>query len=547
MANDAPERDAWAEVNALFHDAIALAPAARAAFIDRAAGDERVKAEVRSLVAAHERSAGFLDRPAAAPRDTAIASGGTQTMNDEPERPVRVGAYEIRGVLGEGGMGVVYLAEDVRLGRPVALKAVAPRHAGDTTRMARLRREARAAAALHHPGIATVFALEEIGDRVYIAGEYVPGETLREELARGPLDPVRAIDTATAVARALVAAHDLGIVHRDLKPENLMRTPAGEIKILDFGLARLSDPSATDAALTGEGVAIGTPAYMSPEQIRGEAVDARSDLFSLGVVLYELVAGVRPFAASTPASTIAKILESDPEPLRPDPRGGSSSGSAARRHALAGLKPAAAAQLERAVMLCLRKRPGDRFPSARHLVAALEETRAAVVSGSHAGAVPPPTPAAGGTAPVSDARWWWRFHQIAAAVGYALLVIPLWRVRDLSAAGTPLFVAGLAGATAAGAVRLHLWFVSRLDPSSRSEHERRASSWRSAGDVLMTTVLAAEGIMAMVARENWGVLLIAAAVATLISFVLIEPATARAAFGEARPSDNHSRSDVHRP
>ena len=200
--------------------------------------------------------------------------------------PERIGHYLIRGVLGEGGMGVVYLAEDSRLGRTVALKAVAPQYVGDPARRERLRREARAAASLQHPGIATVFALEEIDDHLYIAGEYVPGETLRDELARGPLTPARAVETMLAIARALAVAHERGVIHRDLKPENLMRTPAGDMKILDFGLARVHDPVSTDATLSAEGSVLGTPAYMSPEQIRGKTVDGRADLFALGVVLY---------------------------------------------------------------------------------------------------------------------------------------------------------------------------------------------------------------------------------------------------------------------
>jgi hypothetical protein len=327
---------------------------------------------------------------------------------------------------------------------------------------------------------------------------------------------VRAIDTALAVARALAVAHDVGIVHRDLKPENIMRTPAGEVKILDFGLARFHDASDADARLSGDGTVLGTPAYMSPEQIRGATVDARSDLFSLGVVIYELVTGVRPFAGSDAASTIARILESEPDRLRD--------------RTTAAMPSAALGQLERVVMTCLRKRPSDRFPSARHLIAALEEARAAMAGGAlRPGAADVGDTAARGD---GDALWWWRFHQLAATVGYALLVVPLWRVRDLSAAfGTLLFVAGLAGATGAGAVRLHLWFVSRLDRSSWHEHHRRAAPWRTVADALMVVVLAVEGVIALLARENWGMLLVAAAVAVLVSFALVEPATSKAAFG----------------
>jgi hypothetical protein len=335
----------------------------------------------------------------------------------------------------------------------------------------------------------------------------VPGETLREEIARGPLDPLRAVDTALAIARALVVAHDVGIVHRDLKPENVMRTPAGDVKILDFGLARMIAAAPQDPGLTAEGVAIGTPSYMSPEQIRGDAVDSRSDIFSLGVVLYELATGVRPFRGSDTASTIARILESEPEP------------------------PAPAGEIAAVVRTCLRKRPGDRYPSARHLIAALEETRTALLSP----AASTRSPERHGMTGDENALWWWRFHQLAATIGYALLVMPLWRVRDASAIGTTLFVAGVAAATGAGAVRLHLWFVSGLDRASWHEQHRRAAPWRLVSDVLMFAVLAAEGVVALVGREDWGMLLVAAAVAVLVSFALVEPATARAAFREPDP------------
>ena len=423
--------------------------------------------------------------------------------------PERIGHYLIRGLLGEGGMGVVYLAEDSRLGRTVALKAVAPQHVDDPARRERLRREARSAASLHHPGIATVFALEEIDDHLYIAGEYVPGETLRDELARGPLTPARAIETMLAIARALAVAHERGVIHRDLKPENVMRTPAGDVKILDFGLARIHDSVSTDATLSADGSVLGTPAYMSPEQIRGAAVDGRANLFALGVVLYKLVTGVNPFAGHDPASTIARILEAEPERLR--------------QRAPPNASAVTIGHLERIVQTCLRKRAEDRFLSARELVAALEDAQDA--------RAPTPEPAATSR----RAMWWWKFHQAAATIGYALLLLPLWRLRDFSEPlGTPLFVGGLVGATAAGAVRLHAWFASDLDRARWRREQRQSAPWRLAGDVLMTSVLAVEGVIALLARETWGMLLVAASAAVLVTWAVVEPATTRAAFDEDR-------------
>ena len=495
---DPSDRDAWTRIGDLFHRAIELPTEERDAFLARATDDDTVRREVLSLLNAHNRATDFIEKSA---------------VRLDEDIPERIGHYLIRGVLGEGGMGVVYLAEDSRLGRTVALKAVAKQHVGDPARRERLRREARAAASLHHPGIATVFALEEIDDHLYIAGEYVPGETLRDELARGPLTLARALETMLAIARALAVAHERGVIHRDLKPENLMRTPAGEMKILDFGLARIHDAVSTDATLSADGSVLGTPAYMSPEQIRGAAVDARADLFALGVVLYELVTGVNPFAGHDPASTIARILEAEPERLR--------------QRVPPNAPAVTIGHIERIVQTCLRKRAEDRFLSTRELVAALEDAQNA--------RAPEPAPEPEPAATSGRAMWWWRFHQAAATMGYALLLVPLWRLRDFSEPiGTLLFVGGLVGATAAGAIRLHAWFASDLDRARWRRERRQSAPWRAAGDVLMTSVLAVEGVIALLARETWGMLLVAASAAILVAFAVVEPATTRAAFDEDR-------------
>ncbi|HET9360692.1 MAG TPA: serine/threonine-protein kinase, partial [Vicinamibacterales bacterium] len=425
--------------------------------------------------------------------------------------PDRVGPYRPLRVLGVGGMGVVYLAEDTRLGRTVALKALAPWLVDNAAQRERLRREARAAASLNHPGIATIYALEEIDDNVYIASEYVPGETLRDEIARGPLEPLRAIDTMIGIARALAAAHQRGIVHRDLKPENVMRTPDGDVKILDFGLAQSSDlPSAPSVPSRGV-MTFGTPLYMSPEQIRGDAVDQRSDVFSLGVVLYELVTGATPFASADPKSTIA-----DDAP-----------GHVSRislRH------------VERVVLVCLRVSPEARFASAADLLRALEEARSHLTSADHDRKAAP-VPA--GPAPrEGHAIWWWQFHQAAATLVYLLLLIPLWRVRDLApwSSGTLLFVVGLVGVVIASALRWHLWFAVRLDPAAWHDQHGRSRRWILAGDALFVVILVSVGVFSLLAERHWGILLLAAAAAVLVSFAVIEPATARAAFGQTYPS-----------
>jgi serine/threonine protein kinase len=491
---DRPDPAAWARINDLFHRAIELPAEQRPGFLEHAEPDPGIRAEVLSLLDAHARADGFIETPAGRIAPVAV--------------PETIGVYRIERVLGQGGMGVVYLAVDTRLDRTVALKAVAPAFSGDATKRDRLRREARAAASLNHPGIAMVYALEEIEGELYIAGEYVPGETLRDELARGPLPVQDATATIAAIARALSAAHQRGIVHRDLKPENIVRTPDGGIKILDFGLARMRESGTGTANLSADGAAFGTPAYMSPEQIRGGPADARSDIFALGIMLYECVTGTNPFAGSSPASTIARILESEPPRL--------TEGSVA-------LPAGSIAGLERVVLTSLRKAPDARFRSADELARALDDLLTGPGPSSHE------TRAAHGDTS-SRAVWWWQFHQGAAVVFYGVLVVLMWRARHIApgSAGTLLFLAGLVGAIVASAVRLNTWFTLRLDAVAWRAHEGRTRALRASADVLFAAALAAEGIRSLPVDEHWGVFLVAAAAAVLVSFAVVEPATRRA-------------------
>jgi hypothetical protein len=350
-----------------------------------------------------------------------------------------------------------------------------------------------------------VFALEEFEGQLYMVSEYVAGPTLRDELAQGPLPVHRAIDTVATVARALAVAHARGIVHRDLKPENIVRTPDGVIKILDFGLALPGDT--VNAPLTADGVALGTPAYMSPEQIRGSGVDARSDQFALGILLYELVTGTHPFLARTPAATLARILEATPEPLRL-PAGAAGDAELEDR-------------LNSVVARCLQKRADLRYADAAALAAAL--TRLDSV------AAPVPT----ATAVRPAALWWWQFHQAAVAVSYTLLLVPLWRLRHMVdvAVGVPLFLFALVAAVVAGALRLHLWFASRQYPDQLPDQHARARRWIRAGDIVFAAIMLTEGIIAARSDDPSAPLLVAAAVTVAVAFLLIEPATSRAAHG----------------
>ena len=288
-----------------------------------------------------------------------LASDILREMSLAPDS--KLGPYEIVAALGAGGMGEVYRARDPRLGREVALKIVPAGSAGDPERLRRFEQEARATAALNHPNILAVFDIGSQDNAPYIVAELLEGETLRARLVGGPLPVRKAVDYALQIVRGLAAAHDHGIFHRDLKPENIFITRDGHVKILDFGLAKLTmpEPSApgmsaqTLDSVTGRGVLLGTVGYMSPEQCRGAAIDARSDLFSFGAVLYEMLSGRRAFRGETTADTISSILKEEPPDLSPTSR---------------DVPP----MLERIVHHCLEKDPAARFQSARDIAFALE-------------------------------------------------------------------------------------------------------------------------------------------------------------------------------
>jgi eukaryotic-like serine/threonine-protein kinase len=237
----------------------------------------------------------------------------------------RVGPYEIVGPLGAGGMGEVYRARDPRLGREVAVKVLPEIFAGDENRRARFTQEARAAGALNHPGIVAVYDIGLADGTFYMVTELVEGPTVRALLDEGRLPQRKTLDLAVQVAEALAAAHAAGITHRDLKPENIMVNQEGRAKILDFGLARHLSATAVSAealtatqALTREGTVLGTMGYMAPEQVRGKPADARTDIFSFGLVLYEMLAGLRAFQRETSADTISALLREDPAVVRID-------------------------------------------------------------------------------------------------------------------------------------------------------------------------------------------------------------------------------------
>jgi len=287
----------------------------------------------------------------------------TGSGGHDPDAPARVAHFRILATLGQGGMGVVYRAEDEKLRRPVAIKLLQDT-SGNEERRQRFLREARSAASITHPNVAVVHAVDEADGRIYIAMELVEGENLRDRMDRARLDLATAKDLAGQIARGLAAAHEKGIVHRDLKPENVMITPSGVVKLLDFGLAKSgvakAESGKTEAELaktetlvtSDEGRVMGTPGYMSPEQAAGEALDVRSDVFSFGIVLYEMLSGARPFEGESTAAVLAAILRDEPAPLR-------------------ATAPAVDDATAAIVTRCLAKKPGERFASAEEIVAAL--------------------------------------------------------------------------------------------------------------------------------------------------------------------------------
>src|SRR5262249_9347053 len=292
----------WKQIEKLYTAALECDARGRDAFLDQAcAGDEALRREVESLLACQAEAESFIEAPALEVAAQLLANEQTDSGQKQ-----RIGPYKLGAKLGAGGMGEVYLARDTRLGRKVAIKLLLAEFTTDAERLRRFEQEARAASALNHPNIITIHEIGETDSTHYIVTEYVEGETLRQRLKNAPqigLNQSETIGLAAQIAAALATAHGAGIIHRDIKPENVMVRRDGIVKVLDFGLAKLTEPSPpavnTQAATiarnrTDTGVVMGTPRYMAPEQARGEKVDARADIFSFGVALYEMLAGRPP-------------------------------------------------------------------------------------------------------------------------------------------------------------------------------------------------------------------------------------------------------------
>jgi len=340
-----PER--WQQIRGVLEKALEFVPGDRSAFLERAClSDPSLRQEVETLLASGpDVRSSFLQ---------------SSTLRVTLTSGTKLGDYEVKSLLGSGGMGEVYRARDARLGRDVAIKVLPSSLSADADRLRRFEQEARAAAALNHPNILAVFQMGTYEGAPYLVSELLEGETLREQIKRGRMAVHKAIDYGVQIARGLAAAHEKGIVHRDLKPENLFVTKDGRVKILDFGLAKLTQPqsgSEHDALTLTEGteagVVMGTVGYMSPEQVRGQSADHRADIFAFGAILYEMLAGKRAFQKPTSPETMTAILNEDPPGIS---------------QAVPNLPPA----LQRVVHRCLEKNPEQRFQSASDLAFALD-------------------------------------------------------------------------------------------------------------------------------------------------------------------------------
>ncbi len=308
---NSPER--MQQIQQLFHASLERQAEERRPFLQQACADDlELQSEVEALIAAHADAADtFLQSPVHEPVSALPTEPITQIL--PPTAPRTISHYEVISLLGKGGMGEVYLASDKSLGRKAALKILPARYTTNADLVHRFEREAKAASALNHPNILTVYEIGQTDDSHFIATEFIAGETLRQRLKRAPMPLPEALDIALQIAAALNAAHEAGIIHRDIKPENIMLRPDGYVKVLDFGLAKLTEAThAPDESTTQTGMIMGTPSYMSPEQARGQKVDHRTDIWSFGVVLHELVSGVRPFSGDTQADLMVAILERQP-------------------------------------------------------------------------------------------------------------------------------------------------------------------------------------------------------------------------------------------
>jgi serine/threonine-protein kinase len=410
-----PER--WEEVEQIYHAALEREPTARAAFLEEACADDaELRREVAGLLAYDDPEASFIKSPAFQVEARALAAqslSDSQTKAETGPPGVRqIGAYQLLEPLGRGGMGEVHLALDTRLGRKVAVKLLPAEFTTQPERVRRFAQEAHAASALNHPNIITIHEIGEASianvSTHYIVTEYVEGETLRERIRSAPqgrLKLAEAVEIATQIAAALAAAHAAGITHRDIKPENVMVRRDGIVKVLDFGLAKLTEPSEPEIGTstapvagisTESGMVMGTPRYMSPEQARGEKVDGRTDLFSLGVLLYEMLTGRAPFVGATTSDVIAALLKDEAQ-------------------SLTAQAPEVPPELERIVSQALRKNRAERYQNTKDLLTDLKDLKQELEFAAKLERTHQPSRGGGARHTVSRVKSHWRSALLALA------------------------------------------------------------------------------------------------------------------------------------
>ncbi|HYK92066.1 MAG TPA: LpqB family beta-propeller domain-containing protein [Acidobacteriota bacterium] len=367
------KKERWQEIERLYNSALEHMPDERAAWLHHACGDESLRKEVESLLACQSEAKGFIESPA-----LDVATQDLGAGQSEPASAALAGRtlshYRIIEKLGEGGMGVVYKAHDNHLNRPVALKVLPPDKVADPERKRRFVKEARAASALNHPNIVSIYDIDQAEGVDFIAMEYVSGRTLDRQIPHKGMRIGKVLEYAIQMSDALAAAHAAGIIHRDLKPSNVMVSESGQVKILDFGLAKLVEKAESGAGVdapgdsqesslrTDEGMILGTVSYVSPEQAQGKKLDARTDIFSFGAVLYEMVSGERAFRGDGTGSTLAAIIRDEPRRLEE-------------------VVPGVPAELEKVIRRCLRKEPERRFQAISDVAVELRELKEEL--GSH--------------------------------------------------------------------------------------------------------------------------------------------------------------------
>ena len=414
---DAKQR--WRKVKEIFYEALRRAGKEREAFLEECcAGDAHLRIEVESLLISLNEAKTFLEDP------VVLTSSETGTYWQYSNNDV-ISHYRILEPIGLGGMGEVYLAEDEKLHRRVALKVLPSEMVDRSDRLNRFKREALAVSALNHPNILTLFEFDSVDGVHLLASEFVKGLTLRDKLVDGPLEVRDALDIGVQVASALHAAHAAGVIHRDIKPENIMIRDDGYVKVLDFGLAKLTGDMRTlendlahPQAFSTPGLVMGTATYMSPEQARSAPIDLRTDIFSFGVVLYETLAGEAPFTGEVTADVIAQVIQKEPPSVR-------------------SYNPSVPKELDRVIIKCLRKERLDRYQTASDLLADLKsisidggDVRLSESRDAQPETAVPDKPDALPTpSPGAIERYWIAVMLVCAIVLLGIALIVYWYVR----------------------------------------------------------------------------------------------------------------------